>query len=238
VGKLLFKRKISLAKIFNHIHSLDEKELTELMRQGINELRSSGKTTKFFLTVSLILEDDVEGHRRLAQVLREVCKTECYSVSWVKYLNYFKPSFTPVKFIKNLTSSSLDETSENLLTELIKNLECDELQTLRSEGYLEMWPKLIKHYINTVLNKQKCESLYPETLALLNDAILYDLIKLEDVMEILENQDLKLVIKRRGSTYSGIEVYYNDVKIDVSDFNILGFLKFYQHLTTLQTKRQ
>lgn len=237
MGNLLFKRKISLVKIFNNIRLLDEKELTELMRQGINELRNSGKTTKFFFVVSLILEDNVSGHQKLARILKEVCRTECYSVNWVKYLNYFKPSFTPVMLIENLTSSSLDEASENLLIELIKNLECHELQTLRSKGYLELRPTLVKHYINTVLNVRKCESLYPETLALLNDAILYDLIKLEDVMEILENKDLKLVIKRKGNIYSGIEVHYNDVKIEVSNFNILGFLKFYQHLATLQVKQ-
>lgn len=237
MGRLLFKRKISLIKIFNHIHTLDEKELTELMKQGISELRDSGKATKLFFVISLILEDNVAGHQKLARILKEVCKTECYNVNWVKYLNYFKPIFAPITLIRNLTNSSLDAISENLLIELVKNLECDELRTLRSEGYLEMWPPLIKHYINTVLNIRRCESLYPETLALLNDAILYDLIKHEDVMEILKNHNLRLVIKRKGGIYSGIEIYYNNTKVEVSNLNILGFLKFYQRLTTTQAKQ-
>lgn len=234
MGRLLFKRKISLAKIFNSIHKLDEKELTELMKQGINELRDSGKTTKLFFVISLILEDDVSGHQKLVRILREVCKTECYNVNWIKHLNYFKPSFTPMTLIRDLTSSPLDTVSENLLIELVKNLECEELKTLRNEGYLETWPSLIKHYINTVLNIRKCESLYPETLALLNDAILYDLVKHEDVVEILKNHNLRLVIKRKEGIFSGIEIYYNDTKIDIPNFNILGFLKLYQHLTTTQ----
>lgn len=234
---MLFKRKISLFKILNRINKIDEKELIELMKQGINELRDSGKTTKFFFVVSLILEDGVSGHQKLAQILREVCKTECYSASYIKYLNNFKPSFNPIAIIRNLTESSLDSVSENLLVELVKNLECDELRTLKNEGYLNIWPPLIKHYIDTVLNVRKCDSLYQETLVLLNDAILYDLVKPEEVMEILKNHKLRLLIKRKGGIYSGIEIYYDDVKIDVSNFNILGFLKLYQRLSVSQRKQ-
>ncbi|MEM4032610.1 MAG: hypothetical protein QXV53_04865 [Zestosphaera sp.] len=237
MGNLLFKRKISLAKIFNHVHTLDEKELIELIKQGINELRNSGKTTKLFFVVSLILEDNVSGHQRLARILREVCKTECYSTNWIKYLNYFKPSFAPIALIRNLISSPLDSVSENLLIELVRSLECDELRMLKSEGYLGMWPPLLKHYVNTVLNIRKCESLYSETLALLNDAILYDLIKHEDVVEILKDHNLRVVIKRKGGIYSGIEIYYNNTKIEATNFNVLGFLKFYQRLTTTQGRQ-
>ncbi len=207
------------------------------MRQGISELRDSRKATKFFFVISLILEDNVSGHSKLARILKEVCKTECYNVDWVKYLNYFKPTFTPITLIRNLINTSLDAVSENLLIELVKNLECDELQSLKTENYLSMWPSLIKHYIKAVLNERRCESLYPETLALLNDAILHDLIRYEDVLEILKNHNLRLVIKRRGNIYSGIEIYYDNIKIDVSSFNVLGFLKFYQRLTTIQTKQ-
>jgi len=207
------------------------------VKQGISELRDSRKTTKFFFVISLILEDNVSGHSKLARILKEVCKTECYNVDWVKYLNYFKPTFTPITLIRNLINTSLDAVSENLLIELVKSLECDELQTLKNENYLSMWPSLIKHYIKAVLDVRRCESLFPETLALLNDAILHDLIKYEDVLEILRNHNLRLVIKRKGNIYSGIEIYYDNIKIDVSGFNVLGFLKFYQRLTTTQTKQ-
>ncbi|MEO3993349.1 MAG: hypothetical protein QN229_03445 [Desulfurococcaceae archaeon TW002] len=232
---MLFKRKISLTKILGSIHRLNEKELVELMKQGISELRDAGKATKLFFVISLVLEDNVSGHQKLAQILREVCKTECHNVNWVKYLSYFKPSFMPITLIRNLTNSSSNTIPENLLIELVKNFECEELKTLRNEGYLETQPSLIKHYINTVLNIRKCESLYPETLALLNDAILYDLVKHEEVIEILKNHNLRLVIKRKEGIYSGIEIYYNDTKIDIPNFNILGFLKFYQRLIS-QTK--
>jgi len=205
------------------------------VRQGISELRNSRKTTKFFFAISLILEDNVSGHSKLARILREVCKTECYNVDWVKYLNYFKPSFAPITLIRNLINTSLDAVSENLLIELVKCLECDELQTLKNENYFSMWPSLIKYYIKAVLDERRCESLYPETLALLNDAILHDLIRYEDVIEILKNHSLRLVIKRKGNIYGGIEIYYDNVKIESSSFNVLGFLKLYQHLTTAQT---
>lgn len=222
-------------KLFNSLDRVDEREFSELVRLGLRELYALGKPNKLLIALSLILENTVSGHQRLARVLKEVCKTECYDASWIKYLNTLKPGYSSLTLIKNLMDSPLDLVSEGLLAELINNLECDELSSLRNEGYLEAQPSLIKHYINTILNIRKCSSLITDALRLLGDSILYDLIKYEDVREILKESKLRLIIKRKNGVYSGVDIYYNDVKVNATDLNILGFLKLYQQLTASQT---
>ncbi|MEM0297631.1 MAG: hypothetical protein QXS42_04485 [Zestosphaera sp.] len=234
---MYFKKRVSLVSLINSPNEVGEEEIAELMRQGFKELRTLGKPNKILLIFSLILEDPVHGHQRLARVLRNACRTECYSSFWVKYLNLFRPTYSPLLLMKNLVEASSNSALEELLAELVRSLECDELHALRYERYLETNPSLIKHYINTVLTLKKCETLIPDALSLLNDSILYDMLKYEDVKEILRENKLKLVIKRKGSTYSGVEIYCNDMKIDAADLNILGFLKLHQQMNASQVSQ-
>ncbi len=221
-------------KLFNSLDRVDDREFTELVRLGFRELYALGKPNKLLIALSLILEDTASGHQRLARVLREVCKTGCHDASWIKYLDTLKPSYSSLTFIRNLMDSPLDLIAEGLLVKLINSLECDELSSLRNEGYLEAQPSLIKHYINAVLNVRKCDSLVTDALGLLSDSILYDLIKYEDVRDILKESRLRLIIKRKDGVYNGVDIYYNDVKVNAADLNVLGFIKLYHQLSASQ----
>jgi len=63
---------------------------------------------------------------------------------------------------------------------------------------------------------------------LLSEALLNDVLKASDLREALRNVNIKIVLKRRFGEVSGVDIYINNEKINVTeDVNVIGMLKAY-----------
>jgi len=206
---------------------IDSSNVFDMFYKALEDFRRFRKPFKLLVLIGSLLDNGDLGYEVLANAVIRSCEVECFK-EWIEVLTLLKDYVDIVKLTEYLLKQDRGVLSSQVYEELLKTLSCEDLVTLANTP-LDKGREFIKAYVKVGLTVASCSDIVKtKALGLLSEALLNDVLKASDLKEALRNVNIKIVLKRRFGEVSGIDIYINNEKINVTeDVNVIGMLKAY-----------
>ncbi len=207
--------------------SLIDGSVFEVFYKALEDFRRFGRPFKLLALIGSLLDNDDLGYEALAKAIIKSCSVTCF-MEWFKILTLLKDYVDVTKLVEYLLKQVDGVLNSQVYEDLLKTLSCEDLVKLADLSSNKR-REFIKAYVKVGLTTASCGDLMKtKALGMLSEALLNDVLKASDLNEVLRNVSIKLVLKRRFGEVSGVDVYVNSEKVNLTEnISIVGMLKAY-----------